>query len=124
MKMIHDVFDFMRDSEQLVAGQFPSPHLAALYEKLVSEEYTEFMDATTDEKKLDGALDLIWVLLGYCIARNWDAVGGWKEVTRSNMSKLQVDSETGKIKRRDDGKIMKPEGWIGPDLTPFLHGEQ
>lgn len=38
------------------------------------------------------------------------------EIHRSNMAKL-VD---GKVVRRDDGKILKPQGWTPPDLATVL----
>jgi predicted HAD superfamily Cof-like phosphohydrolase len=44
----------------------------------------------------------------------------FNEVHRSNMAKL-VD---GKVLRRDDGKVLKPEGWQPPQLAQFLPGEQ
>jgi len=31
----------------------------------------------------------------------------------------KVDPVTGKVKRREDGKILKPEGWTPPDLSKF-----
>jgi predicted HAD superfamily Cof-like phosphohydrolase len=37
---------------------------------------------------------------------------GWEVVTRSNMAK--VDPETGRVRRRADNKILKPEGWKAP----------
>jgi len=37
----------------------------------------------------------------------------WNLVQSANMAK--VDSVTGKVKRREDGKILKPDGWIAPD---------
>jgi predicted HAD superfamily Cof-like phosphohydrolase len=43
---------------------------------------------------------------------------GWKEVIRSNMAK--VDPETGFVKKRADGKILKPEGWTPPDLASLI----
>jgi predicted HAD superfamily Cof-like phosphohydrolase len=98
-----------------------SPQTVSIYENLVDEEYDEFIDAVTNEEKLDGAMDLIWVVLGYCNARGWNVEGAWEEVRRTNMAKLQVDPVTGHLKRRSDGKIMKPEGWTGPNLTPFVN---
>jgi len=73
---------------------------------------------------LQEAMDLIWVTLGYCNSRGWDVTGAWDELFRSNMSKLQVDGVTGKLKRRDDGKILKPENWQKPNFTPFVNGGQ
>jgi hypothetical protein len=40
----------------------------------------------------------------------------WQEVHRSNMAKLR----DGKLVRREDGKILKPEGWTAPDFTEIL----
>lgn len=38
---------------------------------------------------------------------------GWAEVHGSNMAKLQPD---GTVLRREDGKVIKPDGWLPPDL--------
>jgi hypothetical protein len=38
---------------------------------------------------------------------------------RSNFAK--VDKETGKVVKREDGKVLKPDGWTPPDLRPFLN---
>lgn len=64
------------------------------------------------------AAEYVWALglrLGYPME------AGWLEVHASNMAK--VDKETGKVIRRSDGKIMRPEGWVGPDLEAILAGE-
>jgi hypothetical protein len=92
-----------------------------IYNNLIDEEYAEFVDAPTDDNKLNEAVDLIWVVLGYCIARGWDVEGAWKELTRANMDKLQFDPITSQLRRRADGKILKPAGWVSPDMTPFLN---
>jgi predicted HAD superfamily Cof-like phosphohydrolase len=47
-----------------------------------------------------------------------DAEGAWKEVMRTNFAK--VDSETGKVRKREDGKVLKPQGWVAPNLAPFV----
>lgn len=46
---------------------------------------------------------------------------GWDEVHRSNMAK--VDAVTGRVHRRDDGKILKPANWVGPNLKAILEGK-
>jgi predicted HAD superfamily Cof-like phosphohydrolase len=96
------------------------PEVIRLYKDLVDEEYKEFIEAPSDANKLQESMDLIWVVLGYCLARGWNVESAWKELTRANMSKLQVDPATGQLRRRADGKILKPEGWRGPDMTPFV----
>jgi predicted HAD superfamily Cof-like phosphohydrolase len=37
---------------------------------------------------------------------------------KTNFAK--IDPETGAVRRREDGKIMKPDGWKAPELAPFL----
>ena len=50
--------------------------------------------------------------------KGYDIRGAWNEVTTSNLWK--IDAKTGKVIRREDGKILKPEGWTPPDLTKFI----
>lgn len=126
MSMSDDVFDFIESIGQVdgfTGRTNGSDEIVKIYSNLVDEEYKEFITAPTDENKLNEAMDIIWVALGYCIARGWDVEGAWKELTRSNMSKLQVDAVTGQLRRRADGKLLKPEGWKGPDFRPFLNNK-
>ena len=106
---------------QTACGQNPSEDNASLYRKLINEEYNEFLEAYQDKdevEQLDACMDLIWVTLGYCHMKGYDVQGAWNEVLRSNMKKL--DPKTQKVIRREDGKILKPEGWTPPDLTKFI----
>ena len=106
---------------QTACDQTPSEDNASLYRKLINEEYNEFLEAYQDKdevEQLDACMDLIWVTLGYCHMKGYDVQGAWNEVLRSNMKKL--DPKTQKVIRREDGKILKPEGWTPPDLTKFI----
>jgi hypothetical protein len=47
-----------------------------------------------------------------------DGEGGWKEVMGTNFAK--VDKETGKVRKREDGKVLKPVGWRSPELESFV----
>lgn len=101
--------------------QKPSLENISLYRNLIVEEFWEFKmgdDKNDDIERLDGCMDMIWVILGYCHMKKFDIRGGWDEVAKSNLCK--IDSKTGKVIRRDDGKILKPEGWTPPDLTKFV----
>ncbi len=116
--MHHDVLQF-----QVGAEQFPSEQFAELYKALITEEYDELKGALehTDQAHiLNEAMDLIWVILGYCNIKGFDVEGAWMELTRANLSKLQADPVTGKLLRRPDGKIKKPENWQAPNFEPFL----
>ena len=50
--------------------------------------------------------------------KGFDVDGAWAEVARSNLTK--IDPVTGKVNKRKDGKVLKPEGWTPPDLKPFV----
>ena len=92
-----------------------------LYRGLIAEEYDEFCYAVVmrdDVEQLDACMDMIWVILGYCRMKGFDVDGAWAEVARSNLCK--IDSVTGKVIKRADGKVMKPEGWSAPVLAPFI----
>ena len=47
-----------------------------------------------------------------------DGEGAWKEVMRSNFSK--IDKETGMVRKREDGKVLKPITYSPPNLVPFV----
>ena len=102
-------------------GHGISDENAKLYLNLIKEEFEELMDANVNNdeiERLDGCMDLIWVTLGYCIAKGYDVKGAWDEVTRSNLAK--IDSKTGKVLKNDKGKVMKPSDWTPPDLRKFI----
>lgn len=101
--------------------QYPSEGNAELYKNLIVEEFEEFMEANAnddDVERLDACMDMIWVILGYCHMKKYNIDGAWKEVTESNLSK--IDAKTGKVIRREDGKILKPEGWQEPDFSKYI----
>jgi hypothetical protein len=35
----------------------------------------------------------------------------------------KIDRDTGKVRKREDGKVLKPVGWVPPNLTSFLKKE-
>ena len=95
--------------------------LAQLYKNLIKEEIQEFWEAeavSDDVEELDACFDMIWVIVGYMKARGWDCEAAWDEGARSNLSK--IDPTTGKVIRREDGKILKPAGWTPPDFSKFV----
>ena len=93
---------------------------AQLYKKLIKEEVEEFWEAeaaSDDVEEIDACFDMMWVIIGYMKSRGWDCEQIWDEGAKSNLSK--IDPDTGFVKRRDDGKILKPEGWQPPNFTKF-----
>lgn len=92
-----------------------------LYKKLIKEEIEEFWEAEAvadDTEMLDACFDMIWVIVGYARSRGWNMDKAWVEGAASNLSK--IDPETGLVRRREDGKILKPEGWKEPDFKQFV----
>lgn len=104
-----------------------NPEQAALYLNLIGEESGELNEAIAagDEvEAFDATLDMIVVLVGYGLSRGWPMLAGWNEVISSNLAK--IDPATGKVRKREDGKVLKPEGWKAPDLAAVLkrHAER
>ena len=93
----------------------------ALYLDLMEEEWKELKVALSSGdrvEQLDALLDFIVVTTGAIHSAGFDGEGGWKEVMRTNFAK--IDKETGKVRKREDGKVLKPLGWTPPDLSPFV----
>jgi predicted HAD superfamily Cof-like phosphohydrolase len=116
MSMSNDVAKFLTACDQK-----PSQENSHLYRGLIAEEYDEFCHAVVmrDEvEQLDACMDMIWVILGYCHMKGYNVEGAWNEVARSNLAK--IDAATGKVLKREDGKVLKPEGWTPPQLNTFI----
>lgn len=94
------------------AGQY------SLYKKLIAEEVGELISARSQVEELDALIDILVVTIGAIHSMGANAEGAWHEVMRTNMAK--IDPVTGKVRKRDDGKVLKPEGWQPPNLRPFL----
>ena len=86
------------------------------------EEYAEAARAGDMVEILDALADIGYILAGTIINHGMQHIydDAFNEVHRSNMAKL-VD---GKVLRREDGKVMKPEGWTPPQLAQFLTKEK
>ena len=110
---------FMRACDQSTDAINESQY--AMYVKLIDEEHQELLEATLTEdrvEQLDALIDILVVTIGAIHSMGADAEGAWKEVMRTNFAK--VDSETGKVRKREDGKVLKPVGWNPPVLSPYL----
>jgi len=110
---------FMRACDQSV-DKFDEKQYA-MYIKLIDEEHQELLEATLAEdsvEQLDALIDILVVTIGAIHSMGADAEGAWKEVMKTNFAK--IDSETGKVRKREDGKVLKPIGWVPPELAPFV----
>jgi len=110
---------FMRASDQSVGTLNEAQY--KLYLDLMEEEWKELqvaLDNGDRVEQLDALLDFIVVTIGAIHSAGFDGEGGWREVIGTNLAK--IDKETGKVRKREDGKVLKPVGWVPPDLKPFV----
>jgi len=92
-----------------------------MYLGLIDEEYGELIDVVVADDKveqLDALVDILVVTMGAIRAAGWDGEAAWKEVMDTNFAK--IDPTTGKVRKREDGKVLKPEGWKAPKLAQFI----
>jgi predicted HAD superfamily Cof-like phosphohydrolase len=110
---------FMRACDQSVENF--NQEQFKLYVNLIKEEYTELNEAINNSDQvetLDALIDILVVTIGAIHSMGSDAEGAWKEVMATNFAK--IDKETGKVRKRPDGKVLKPIGWVAPALRPFV----
>jgi predicted HAD superfamily Cof-like phosphohydrolase len=68
----------------------------------------------------DAIADSIYVLVGTSLEYGIPLARVWDAVQAANMAKVGPD---GKVIRREDGKILKPEGWQPADIAGILNSE-
>lgn len=110
---------FMRACDQTVGELNEAQY--KLYLDLMEEEWKELQVALENGdrvEQLDALLDFIVVTTGAIHSAGFDGEGGWKEVMSTNFAK--IDRETGNVRKREDGKVLKPVGWVPPELSPFV----
>ena len=109
------------DTFATACDQPPSVDNYAMYLDLITEEYNELKDAIVANdrvEQLDALVDILVVTMGAIRAGGFDGEGAWKEVMDTNFAK--IDATTGKVRKREDGKVLKPEGWKAPELAQFI----
>lgn len=120
---IQDVADFHIACDQPVRGvpAICAPEEVRLRERLIKEEVLETLTAM-DKGDLveiaDGLADIMYVVIGTAHHYGIPLEAVWNEVQRSNMTK--PDPETGKVKKREDGKILKGPGFSPADVGKVL----
>ena len=87
--------------------------------KFIEEEFHELVEATTLDHQLDACIDLIYVILGYCYLRGWDAAEAWRRVQAANMAKVRAEKPSDS-KRGTTFDVVKPVGWTAPNLSDLV----
>ncbi|AXN53327.1 MazG-like nucleotide pyrophosphohydrolase [Mycobacterium phage Thonko] len=124
--------DFMTASGQTFANGLSDLDLRKLRRNLLAEEVEEYFDGEDRDDPVeiaDGLADMIVIAYGTLLAYFGEDAARevCREVFRSNLAKI---GEDGTVARRDDGKILKPEGWKPPDIrrvlaeTGFIEGHR
>ena len=119
MNPFRDQEKFMKACDLSVEGHNKDQY--ELYLTLIGEETRELSDALAAAdrvEQLDALIDILVVTIGAIHSMGADAEGAWKEVMRTNFAK--IDKDTGKVRKREDGKVLKPTGWTAPELAPFV----
>jgi len=78
--------------------------------KLIREEFDEWLIEVLNPNgnnvaELKELCDLVYVIYGYALNRNWDLDEALTRVHENNMGRMFQDDGT--IKRREDGKVIK-----------------
>lgn len=120
--MYNDVKDFHKAFGQRIGKtpSLPNENERHLRKVLLQEEFNEYIiaEAENDIVEIADALaDIIYIACGTAVSYGIPLDIIFDEVHNSNMSKL-VD---GKVIRRSDGKIQKPEGWMPPNIANILN---
>ena len=117
-----DQAKFMNACGQTVGNR--NPDQFDLYLKLIQEEVEELQTAVDNNdrvEQLDALIDILVVTVGAVQSLGVDGEGAWKEVMSTNFAK--IDSLTGRVRKREDGKILKPVGWRPPELSKYINRE-
>jgi len=121
MNTKNDVADFMKAGNQNVHEQLHHfDQQSAMYMDLVKEEFYELAEAVRNfdmVETADACADLIWVIEGLCHSLGIPLQKVWDEVARSNASKT-ID---GKLIKRTDGKVLKPDTYSPPNIKSILY---
>ena len=110
-----DQYNFMQACDQTTGGFNEKQY--QLYCNLIKEEFDELCASANIVDDLDALIDILVVTIGAIHSLGANGEAAWNEVMRTNFAK--IDPDTGKVRKREDGKVLKPEGWTPPDLEPF-----
>ena len=122
MSNFDDVRIFMQTfgQEVKIKAKFPKEKIVKLRYDLIKEELNELHNAieTKNLKEIADALtDILYVTYGAGHAYGIDLDKCFKEVQKSNMSKL---GEDGKPIYNEKGEVMKGSKYFEPNLRQFI----
>lgn len=99
----------------------PRQEVEELRLELIREEVKELQQSVAEGDLVeiaDALGDITVVVFGMALAYRIDLPAVLWEIQRSNLSK--VDEKTGKVIRREDGKVLKPESYSPPNIEEYM----
>ena len=122
MSNFNDVKTFMHafGQEVKIKAEFPNEKIIKLRYELIHEELEELkraMETINLKEVADALTDILYVTYGAGHAYGIDLDKCFREVQKSNMSKL---GEGGKPIYNEKGKVMKGPKYFEPNLKQFI----
>lgn len=123
-KMPQDIADF-HEKFGLEMPKRPSALSAEMLQfriKFLQEELDEYIKSSEEgdlEGQFDALIDLVYVAMGTAYLQGFPWKEGWDEVQRANISKERATT-AGQSKRGTSLDVIKPPGWIPPDIGFIL----
>lgn len=117
---------FGLDKANLIEDMHPrsvSPEVMDFRIKFMYEELKEFEDAyhAGDEAGMfDALIDLTYVAMGTSHLRGYPWRLGWDAVQTANMAKVRAQADGSDSARGSSFDVVKPPGWIPPDIQGLL----
>ena len=121
-KMVTDIRDFHEKFNISYDGppRALPEDLARFRIKFIEEELNEYIKAEAEGdivEMLDALVDMVYVILGTAYLQGLPFNQAWDEVHKTNMAKVNAKPEDN---ARHSTDIVKPEGWVPPDLKSIL----
>ena len=115
LKEFHEKFELtINDSPQ-----FPDKKVRKLRTRIITEEFVEFLQAEAKDDLVevaDALADIVYVVVGTAVSYGIPFNDVFKEVHRSNMTKLWNDI----VKKDDGGKVIKSPDYEPPKIKEIL----
>ena len=116
----HTKFEIPRPSgPELLPVEDMGFRISFLFEEM--QELVDGFEADDLEEQFDALIDLVYVALGTAWMLGVPFGEGWSRVHRANMKKVRCDDEFDpRSKRMHKFDVVKPEGWVSPDLSDLV----
>ena len=85
-------------------------------------EYTQAITKKDSAAALDALVDIVYIALGTAWLFNLPFERAWEQVQKANMSKIRSKSKS--KKRGTSFDVIKPKGWIPPDIEQVIEEER